>query len=285
MNVGCVGTGRMGSRMARRLVDGGNKVFIYDVSPANYPALVSAGATVCPTPGALAAQVDFIVTSVPGPPQVEAAIAGPDGILSGARPGTLIIETSTIGPAQSRDLARRCAEHGVKFIDASVSGGVGPAERGTLTAMIGGERTDFETALPVLRCLAKGIHHLGPLGSGNVAKLINQIVFLSYVALFCEAAGLGRDYGLDIPELVEVLRTSVAGSPLMTGWEHHIETGDLKPGFQIMRVLKDLGLGEELCREQNYDAPIFQTALHAFRTAAEAGFADKDMTALFLRKS
>jgi 3-hydroxyisobutyrate dehydrogenase-like beta-hydroxyacid dehydrogenase len=284
MNVGCVGTGRMGSRMARRLVDGGNRVFIYDVSPANYPALVSAGATVCVTPAALAAQVDFVVTSVPGPPEVEAAIVGADGILQGARAGTLVIETSTIGPAQSRELARRCAERGVRFIDASVSGGMGPAERGTLTAMVGGERTDFEAALPVLRCLAKGIHHLGPLGSGNVAKLINQIVFLSYVALFCEAAGLGRDYGLDIPELVEVLRTSVAGSPLMTGWERHLESGDLKPGFQVMRVLKDLGLGAELCREQNYDAPIFQTALRAFRAAAEAGFADKDMSALFLRK-
>ena len=284
MNVGCIGIGRMGSRMARRLVDGGNKVFIYDVSPANYPSLISAGATACATPAALAAQVDFIVTSVPGPPQVEAAITGHEGILSGARPGSLIIETSTIGPAQSRELARRCAERGVKFIDASVSGGVGPAERGTLTAMIGGERADFETAQPVLRCLAKGIHHLGPLGSGNVAKLINQIVFLSYVALFCEATGLGRDCGLDIPELVEILRTSVAGSPLMTGWERHLETGDLKPGFQVARVLKDLGLGAELCREQNYDAPIFQTALRAFRAAAEAGFADQDMSVLFLRK-
>jgi len=122
---------------------------------------------------------------------------------------------------------------------------------------------------------------LGPTGSGNIAKLLNQNIYLAYVAAFCESMRLGRCAGLDIQTLLDVLRKSVAGDPLMTGWEKRIETGDLKPGWTIRRVLKDMTLGADVCLEQSFEAPIFATALQAYREVGAAGNMENDLTALY----
>jgi 3-hydroxyisobutyrate dehydrogenase-like beta-hydroxyacid dehydrogenase len=206
---------------------------------------------------------------------------GADGVLSSVQPGTLVLETSTIGPALSRALAREFAECGATYLDAPVSNGVQAARDGALTFMIGGDGADFERAKPILAPLASDIFHMGPIGSGNIAKLLNQNIYLAYVAAFCESMRLGRCAGLDVQTLLDVLRRSVAGDPLMTGWEKRIETGDLKPGWPIRRVLKDMILGAEVCSEQLFDAPIFGTALQAFRQVGEAGNMENDLTALY----
>jgi 3-hydroxyisobutyrate dehydrogenase len=122
---------------------------------------------------------------------------------------------------------------------------------------------------------------MGPLGSGNIAKLINQSIYLCYVAAFCESMRLGRSAGLDVQTLLDVLRKSVAGDPLMTGWEKRIETGDLTPGFRIRRVLKDMSLCDDVCSEQAFEGPIFEAALQAFRDVGAAGHMENDLTAIF----
>jgi 3-hydroxyisobutyrate dehydrogenase-like beta-hydroxyacid dehydrogenase len=281
MDVGFVGIGRMGSRMAARLLAAGHRLAIYDVAPEACRPLAARGATVAAAADEVARSSEIVLTSVPGPAEVAAAIEGPRGILGGARPGTLVVETSTIGPAQSQALAERCGTAGVTYIDAPVSNGVEAAETGKLTVMVGGDKSAFEKALPILRQLGNRVYHLGPVGSGNVAKIANQVVYLSYVVGFCEMAKLGRQFGLDVSALVDILRHSVAGSPLTTGWDKRIGTEDIEGGFRIRRVLKDLQLGADLCTDQGFDAPVFQAALETYREAARAGFAENDMTAIY----
>lgn len=281
MELGFIGIGRMGSRMAKRLLAAGHKVTVFDINADACRPLAADGAAIAKSPEGAARSSEIIITSVPGPAEVGAVIEGPKGILAGARPGTLIVETSTIGPAQSCAFAEHCAAAGLQYIDAPVSNGLEAADAGTLTIMVGGEPSAYERALPVLRHLGTRIYHLGPIGSGNVAKIANQLVYLSYVASFCEVAGLGYRYGLDMSKLVDVLRHSVAGAPLVTGWERRIETGEIAAGFQIYRVLKDLSLGTELCADKRFDAPVFEAALQTFRKAAEAGFGENDMSAIY----
>lgn len=281
MQLGLIGIGRMGSRMAARLLAAGHGLTIFDINVEACRPLAQHGATIADAPDEVARSSEIIITSVPGPAEINAVIEGPRGILAGAKPGTLIVETSTIGPAQSQSLAEHCAAAGVIYIDAPVSNGLEAAAAGTLTVMVGGERSAFDRALPILQLLGNRIYHLGPVGSGNVAKIANQIVYLSYVASFCEVAGLGHQFGLDIPALVEVLRHSVAGTPLITGWERRIQTGDIAAGFEINRVLKDLQLGADLCSEERFDAPVFQAALDIFRKAAAAGLGKNDMSAIY----
>jgi len=131
------------------------------------------------------------------------------------------------------------------------------------------------TTYPIIRASS------GPVGSGNIAKLINQNIYLCYVAAFCESMRLGRSAGLDVQTLLDVLRKSVAGDPLMTGWEKRIETGDLEPGWRVRRVLKDMTLGADVASERAFDGPIFETALQAFRDIGEAGHMEHYLTALF----
>lgn len=267
--------------MARHVLAAGHRLHVYDVDPGACAQLVQAGAILAGAPDEIAACAGVIVTSLPGPEQVDAVMTGPHGIIAAQPRNVLIVETSTIGPAQSRALARTFAEIGCDFVDAPVSGGVASAATGHLTAMVGGERTAFERALPVLHCFANEVLHLGPSGSGSIAKLINQMIYLSYVASFCEAVAFGRRADLDVPALLDVLRTSVAGNPLGTGWEQQIAAADLTPGFRISRVLKDLELGAEACRQQAQAVPLLDHVVRSFRELAEHGYAESDMIALY----
>lgn len=271
--------------MARHALAAGLQVYVCDVDPAAYAQLVEEGASAAATLQDLAAKTQVIVTSLPGPSYVDVVMLGPAGLLSAATRGTLIIETSTIAPAQSRALARRFAENGVDFVDAPLSGGVAAAKTASLTAMVGGTKAQFERALPILRCFAPLVIHMGPSGAGSTTKLINQAVYLSYVATYCEAVAFGQQAGLDVLPLLDVLRNSVAGNPLVTGWDSHIETMDLKPGFPLGRVLKDLELSAEAYREQGYDSPLLDGVLRAFRDTANLGHAEDDMTALYATRA
>jgi 3-hydroxyisobutyrate dehydrogenase len=266
--------------MAARVLAAGHALSVHDIDAAACRPLIERGARACASPEEVARASEIILTSLPGPAEVDAVMTGPRGVLQGARPNSLVAELSTIGPAQSRALAQACSSAQLSYIDAPVSNGVGPAETGELTIMVGGETLDFQRALPILHCLGRDIYHLGPIGSGNIAKLANQIVYLGYVAAFAEVVRLGRHAHLDVPTLIDVLRKSVAGAPLMTGWEKRIESGDLEGGFLVRRALKDLTLGAEACAEHAVAAPVLDSVIRAFADVGAAGYMEKDMAAL-----
>jgi 3-hydroxyisobutyrate dehydrogenase-like beta-hydroxyacid dehydrogenase len=282
MVVGFIGLGRIGRPMAERVLAAGHRLFVNDVDERASAPLIADGATACATPAEIAEACEVVVTCVPGPTEIEAVFGAPDGLLAALQAGTLVIDTSTIGAEQCRALEARCAERGAAFVDAPVSGGFAAAAGGTLTVMCGGEPAAFARAAPLLAAFATHVVHLGPSGSGAIAKAINQIIYLSYAAVYCESVALGKRAGLDVSALLEVLRTSVAGHPLeLTHWDEHIERNDLAPGFQLARVLKDLDVCAATAAAYAQPVPILDAVLDAFRETAGRGFADADMTALY----
>ena len=285
ITIGFIGLGRMGNRMATRLINTGYPLAIHDANPAAMAPLVARGARACATSAEVANQSGIVLSCLPGPEEVAEIMDGPQGVLSTANTGgtekRLLIEMSTIGPAQSRDLARRSRELGFAYIDAPISNGVGPAETGELTIMVGGNRADFERAQPLLRHLGNRIYHMGDIGTGNFTKIANQVIYLSYVASVCEIASAARGLGMDVPNFIDVMRNSVAGRPMMTHWEERFESGDRVAGFQVSRLLKDLQLGADICAEKGFDKSMLDTAINTYRRAADAGYADLDMTAIY----
>ena len=279
--VGYIGIGRMGGRMAKRLLDAGYSLAVYDANPAAMAPLTALGARACATPAEVAAHSSIVMSCLPGPEEVAEVMEGPQGVLSIAGGSRLLIEMSTIGPAQSRELARRSREAGFAYIDAPISNGVGPAETGELTIMVGGERGDFDRAQPVLRHLGNRLYHMGDIGTGNFTKIANQVIYLSYVASVCEIARAARGLNMDVPNFIDVMRNSVAGRPMMTHWEDRFENGDRVAGFQISRLLKDLQLGADVCAEHAFDIPVLETVINTYKKASDAGHADLDMTAIY----
>jgi 3-hydroxyisobutyrate dehydrogenase-like beta-hydroxyacid dehydrogenase len=221
-----------------------------------------------------------VITCVPGPTEVESVYFGAAGLLTAARPGTIFLEMSTIGVALSRRIGAACAQRGLRYLDAPVSGGVAGAASGTLTVLAGGDTATLEEVRPFLASLAERVLHLGATGAGHFTKLINQNVYLGYVALFCEATAAADAYGIPRAALIEAMQHSVAGAPLSTHWEERLLTGDHTPGFAIARVLKDLRLGADAYAGSPAGGPIFAAALAAFEGAAAAGHAGDDMTAV-----
>jgi 3-hydroxyisobutyrate dehydrogenase len=218
-------------------------------------------------------KIGCIVSGVSGPSEVRDVMTG---LLGAVASGTIVLETSTIGPAQSRALADR----GATCLDAPVSGGVQAAREDKLTVMLRGDERAFDWALPVLRCIGSDILHLGPSGSGNAAKLFNQIVYLSYTAPLCEGVALGGSSGLGSEAPLDALSSSTAGRPLATGWHEQLRAGDLVPGVAAARVVKDIRLGRDLREQVNVATPVFEAALDQFERARQLGYADSDRTDL-----
>jgi 3-hydroxyisobutyrate dehydrogenase-like beta-hydroxyacid dehydrogenase len=272
----------MGKPMARRILDAGIPLTVTDVDARQTRSLRDAGAAVASDAGGVAANAGVVITCVPGPAEVDAVYFGADGLLAAARTGTIFLEMSTIDVALSRRIGAACAEHGLRYLDAPISGGVDGAEAGTLTVMVGGDAATLDDVRPLLACVAERVVHLGPTGAGHFTKLINQVVYLGYVALFCEATAAADAYGIERENLIGVLRHSVGGQPLSTNWEDRLLTGDRAPGFQLARVLKDLRLGAAAYDEVARDGPIFGAALAAFERAAANGHALDDMTTVLL---
>lgn len=282
--VGFVGMGRMGRPMARRILAAGFALTVSDVHAPNAQPLRDAGAAFAADASGVAANADVAITSLPGPAEVEAVYFASHGLLENARPGMIFLETSTIDVALSRRIGAECATRGLRYLDAPISGGVEGAEAGRLTVMAGGDAATLDAARPVLACFAEHVVHLGSTGAGHFTKLVNQIVYLGYVALFCEATAAADAYGIRRDDLIDVLRHSVGGQPLSTNWEERLLTGDRTPGFQLARVLKDLQLAAAAYDGVAHNAPIFAAALAAFEAAAANGHAVDDMTAVLLQQ-
>lgn len=281
MNVGFIGLGRMGALMARNLIDAGHALYVHDIDRSACDEAVGAGASWAGSPAEAARRATIVVSSVPGPREVTAVMTGPQGVLAGIQEGALVIECSTIGPNQSRDLARQFSDRGASYVDATVNRiRLDGVAEGRMTIMVGGDAADFERARPILECLGDRIHHVGPTGSGNAVKLLNQMIFLSYVAVFSEGLALGQRLGVPLETLLQVFATSAAGHTMIVDKYDQIESGDETPGFAIARVIKDLDLAAELCDEAAFSAPGFAASLAAFKSAAAEGFGASDMTTL-----
>jgi 3-hydroxyisobutyrate dehydrogenase len=248
-SVGFIGLGIMGRAMARRLIDAGHRVTVWNRDASKAAELVAAGARQAATPQAAAEGAEVVITIVTDSVAVEAVILGPDGAARGAAAGAVFVDMTTIHPSVARKVGIALKQQGVGFLDAPVTGMEFRAKDGTLSILVGGEKADLEKAREVLSVLGSKITWFGPQGAGQTAKACNQILCAVNMVGIVEALHLGRLNGLDPATLVEALSPGAGGSWALDRFGPQIVKRDFQPGGRIALMLKDLGIIEETARE------------------------------------
>lgn len=280
MTVGFVGVGRMGSRMARRVLAAGFEVQAFDRSSDVMRETVAAGVQPAATAAALATTSDVVITVLPDAEAVEAAIEGADGIAAGIRSGAVVVEMSTISPILTRRLARTIEARGADYLDCPVSGGIANAEKGTLTLLVGGKSETLERCRPVLSPMAATIFHLGDVGAGLTAKLVNQLLTMTQTVLVAEALAVGARAGMDLRVLYDLVSKSSGNSWC---WENRIprmliEPEDIRVTLNICH--KDLGLATALGRDLGVPLFVASGAFQVLQMARGMGLGERDVSCL-----
>jgi 3-hydroxyisobutyrate dehydrogenase len=272
--IGFVGTGTIGAPMARRLLETGHALVAHDLRAEALAPLVQAGAHTAASPREVARRCRIVLTSLPGPAEVEAVVLGEDGLLAGARPGDVHVDLSTSSWVMVRRLAALEARAGVSLLDAPVSGGAAGAALGALTVMASGPRGAFERAEPVLRSLGKHVFHLGESGAGTLTKLANNAVFLCAGLVAQEVFVLAAKAGLEPARLLEVLRTGSAGMYLGLAELFLRRDFDL-PIFSLALAEKDIALALDSARELAVPMPVTAAAHQTYVQAKAQGLGGK----------
>ncbi|PST30360.1 2-hydroxy-3-oxopropionate reductase [Enterocloster lavalensis] len=240
MKVGFIGLGIMGRPMAKNLLKAGHELVVFDFNQEAVADLVSCGAASAGSGKDLASRCGVIITMVPNSPHVRAALLGEGGVAEGAKEGTVVIDMSSIDPTESKAIGGELAKKGIDLLDAPVSGGEPKAIDGTLSVMVGGKRELFDRYYDLLMVMAGSVVYVGELGSGNVAKLANQIVVAVNIAAVSEALTFAKKAGTD-PELVyQAIRGGLAGSTVMDAKAPMMLSRNFNPGFRIELHIKDL---------------------------------------------
>lgn len=281
MRLGFIGTGKIGNPMARNLIGAGHELVVNDLRPEACANLLELGAVWAESPAAVAAQTGVIFTSLPGPAEVETVLTGPGGILAGAQPGTVYFDLSTNAPSAARRLAALAAEHGVTYLDAPVSGGVSGAEQATLAVIVGGDRATFDAHRPLLEAIGANVFHLGEVGAGCTAKLVNNLIALGVSHLLNEALVMGVKAGIDARTLYEVMNVSSA-SRFVQGVPRLLERRFDEPTFTLALAAKDVGLAVALGREHTVPMPASAAVEQALLAATVAGHGGRASSASML---
>jgi 2-hydroxy-3-oxopropionate reductase len=278
--VGFIGLGIMGRPMARNILAAGFPLVVYDLTSEPVNELVNAGATAANSPAEVAASADVVLLCLPDSPDVEAAMAGPQGLLASARQGQILVDMSTISPVTARAMAEKAAAQGAILLDAPVSGGQVGAANGTLSIMVGGDIQALEQVRPILEAMGKTILHLGNSGAGQVAKACNQLVIAVTIEAVAEAMVLAAKAGVDPAKVRAALLGGYAYSRVLEGHGERFLERNFTPGFRTRLQYKDLNIAVDAGRA--YGAPMPATALvHQLYGAMMArGDADLDHSAL-----
>ena len=256
--VAFIGLGVMGFPMAGHLkTKGGHEVTVYNRTADKAARWVETHGGACaPTPAQAARDADFVFTCVGNDDDLRSVTTGPDGVLAAMKPGAILIDNTTASAEVARELDAAARERGCHFIDAPVSGGQAGAENGVLTVMCGGEEAAFETARPVIDAYARMVGLMGPAGSGQLAKMVNQICIAGLVEGLAEGIHFGKRAGLDIEALVEVISKGAAGSWQMENRHKTMNAGKFDFGFAVDWMRKDLGIVLSEARRNGSVLPV-----------------------------
>jgi len=278
--VGFIGLGIMGRGMARNILKAGFPLRVWNRTASRMDELAAEGAGPASSPGDLAFHSDIIITCVSDTPDVEQVLLGEGGVIHGARPGSLVIDMSTISPRATQRIAAHLAERHIHMLDAPVSGGSEGAARGTLSIMVGGDVTQFERALPVFQAMGTTITHLGPIGAGQTTKLVNQILVVGHALAMSEALLFAQAGGVDLRKALEAVSGGAAGSWMLSNRGPQILVRDWRPGFTIDLQQKDLRL--VLQEADRLGVPLPGTALihQLYRTLQARGLGHEGNHAL-----
>jgi 3-hydroxyisobutyrate dehydrogenase len=278
--VGFLGLGTMGAAMAANLARAGFAVMAWNRSPNRAPELDALGVTRAATPAEVARGTESLVVCVSDTPDVEAVLFGTDGVAEGTRAGQLVIDCSTISPSATRDFAARLGAHGVALVDAPVSGGSEGAQKATLTIFCGGEASPVERARPILAAMGKTITHVGPSGSGQAVKAVNQVILAGTYLGVAEGIVLAMKAGLDVGQVVEALGGGAAQSWVLANRSGRMIGNDYPLGFKVALHRKDLGIALDLAREMGAELPVAELAADFETDLVAGGHAEDDMSAL-----
>ncbi|GAB4087806.1 NAD(P)-dependent oxidoreductase [Hydrogenophaga soli] len=278
--VAVLGIGLMGLPMARRLCEAGYRVRVWNRSPAKAQALVAHGATVFDHPADAVRKADVVITMLQDGAAVHEVLFQ-RGTIDGLRPGTLVVDMSSIQPREARDHASRLAALQVDCLDAPVSGGTVGAEAGTLAIMAGGRSADFERARPVLQVLGRPTH-VGPLGAGQLAKLANQMIVGITIGAVAEALLFAARGGADMGKVREAITGGFADSRILQVHGQRMVERDFAKRAAVTVQLKDMRNAMATAQETGFDAPITQLFAHLFEQATDHGLGDLDHSALFV---
>jgi 3-hydroxyisobutyrate dehydrogenase len=278
--VAFLGLGTMGAAMAANLARAGFPVTAWNRTPGRASELVDLGVIMAATPADAVADADIAVICVSDTPDVEAILFGPDGVVDGARPGTLIIDCSTIAPSGSWDFAARLRERDLAMVDAPVSGGSEGAQKATLTIFVGGDADDVERARPILAAIGKTITHVGPIGAGQAVKAVNQVILAGTYLGVAEGIVLAIKAGLDVEQVVDALGGGAAQSWVLANRSGRMLDNDYPLGFKVELHRKDLGIALDLAAQLGAVLPVTALTAQLETGLIAAGHAEDDISAL-----
>jgi 3-hydroxyisobutyrate dehydrogenase-like beta-hydroxyacid dehydrogenase len=285
--VGLIGLGLMGKPMGHNFLKAGFPLVVWNRSAGKADDLVRAGAKLGANPRDVAAQADVLFTIVSDPPALEEVLNGANGVFAGLRRGSIYIESSTISPDLARKTAATCAERGIDFLDAPVTGGTWGAEKGELLFMIGGKAETFERAKPVLEAVGKKFFLLGPNGAGQTVKLAMNLILALQVDALAEAIALVSSAGVAGERLVEVMQASMARSGVLDVKAPLILKNEFPASFPLRLMHKDMRLALELAKQQGVSLPAAAAAYGTYSAVKDSSNDDPDFAAVarFWKKS
>jgi 3-hydroxyisobutyrate dehydrogenase len=279
-NVGLVGAGVMGKLVARRVLEAGGSLRVFDVSESAMAAVASLGAGVSPSPAVVAAASDIVLMSLPGPQQVEQTVTGREGLLKGARSGMIIVDLSTVDPESTRAMAAAAAQRKVAYLDAPVLGR--PASVGEWSLPVGGDPDSLAACLDVLRLFSRNVIYIGPAGSGNKVKLLNQMMFSAINGITAEMMAASEKIGIPPAVLYRTISASQAAtvSGLFKELGQRIADGRYEdPTFQVDLLFKDVSLAMGMARAAGAAVPLTALTQEMNDMARSRGLGKKDTSA------
>ena len=280
MKVGFIGLGIMGKPMSKNLLKAGHELVVNNRSQAAVEELVAAGAASAATAKDVAKECDVIITMLPNSPQVREVCLGANGIIEGAKPGAIVIDMSSIDPVESKAIGAELAKSKIDMMDAPVSGGEPKAIDGTLSVMVGGKKENFDKYYDLLMAMAGSVVYVGDLGSGNVAKLANQVIVALNIAAVSEALTLAVKNGAD-PELVyQAIRGGLAGSTVLDAKAPMMMAHNFKPGFRIELHIKDLANALNAAHATDTSLPLTSQVMEIMQALKNDNCATEDHSAI-----
>ena len=281
MKLGFIGLGVMGKPMAKNLVKAGHELVVFDIAKGPVDELVKEGAKAVASPKDVALACTTIVTMLPNSPHVKEVVCGANGILEGAKSGTIVIDMSSIAPAAIQEIAKKAADKGVKVIDAPVSGGEAKAISGQLSIMVGGDKAVFDSVKDdILLKMGASAVYCGVIGAGNTTKLANQAIAACNIAVVAEAFTLAKKAGVDPQVMFEAIRGGAAGSAIMELKFPMFMEGTYKPGFRIELHIKDLANALDTAHEVGSPMPLTSAVMEMFQSVKAGGMGQNDNGAL-----
>lgn len=278
--IGFIGLGIMGKPMSRNLLKAGHEVVVYNRSSKSIEELVKEGAEAGVSPKDVAERCNIIITMLPNSPQVQEVILGPNGVIEGIRPSSIVIDMSSIAPMVSREIAKHLSAKSVRFLDAPVSGGEPKAIEGTLSIMVGGNQADFEECYPIFQAMGSSALLCGDVGAGNVTKLANQIIVAINISAVSEALMLASKAGVNPETVYKAIRGGLAGSTVMDAKAPLMIERKFDPGFRIGLHIKDLNNVLETGHEIGSPLPLTASVMEMMQVLKAQGLEQADHGAL-----